>query len=80
MYSNERIRLTVDENGYPTPKTSPKVIATASGASVGAALATVVVWGIEFTTKVDLPDVVEGSISVIFVAAIGWAAGYIKKP
>ena len=71
---------TLDAEGKPTSKTAPKVIASSAGGSVGVALSVLVIWVIEQTTKVDLPIPVEGSISVVFVAAFGWLAGYIKKP
>lgn len=63
----------------PSSKTQPKVVAAATGAGIGAALATVVIWGIEAPTGFDIPDVVEGAITVLVSAAVSWASGYIKK-
>lgn len=72
--------LTLDAEGKPTNKTAPKVKAAAAGGSIGMALATLVIWGIEYPTSIDLPIPVEGAIGIIFVALASWAAGYIKKP
>lgn len=40
------------------------------GSTLGAALATVAIWLIEF--GVAIPDAVEGALVVIFTFAVGW--------
>jgi hypothetical protein len=76
----ELVRLTLDENGEPTSKTVPKVKAAAAGGSIGAALAVIVIWGIEYPTGVDIPIFVEGAIQVVFVASFTGLAGWLKRP
>lgn len=71
---------TTDENGLPTAKPQPKVVAATAGAGVGAAVSTIGVYLIETLGRVDLPDAVEGAILVLVSAGVAFAAGYIKKP
>lgn len=47
---------------------SPKV----TGAAVAAAVTTLVVWGVEASTGIDLPTVVEGAALVLLTFGAGW--------
>lgn len=46
-------------------------VTTASTA--GAALAVILIWGFETATHIDIPDLVEGAITVLCTAASGAA-------
>lgn len=72
--------VTTNEIGEPTARPQPKVVAAASGAAFGAALTTLILWGIETSTKIDLPEAVEGAALVIITTGIAFLAGYIKRP
>lgn len=72
--------VTTDENGEPTTKAQPKVVAATAGAGVGAAVSTLAIYLIETLAKVDLPEAVEGAALVLISAGVAFLAGYIKKP
>lgn len=72
--------VTTDEQGIPTSRPQPKVLAATAGASVGAAVSTIGVYLIETLGRIDLPDVVEGAILVIVSSGVAFLAGYIKRP
>jgi len=71
---------TLDANGNPTAVPQPKVIAATAGAGVGAAAATVIIWIIEATIGVDIPEGVELAGGVLLTAAVSFAAGYLRRP
>lgn len=71
---------TTDAAGQPTGIPQPKVIAGAVGAGVGAAASELGIWIVESAAGIDIPSAVEGSITVLVVAAVGFLAGYIKRP
>lgn len=71
---------TTDGSGSPTLIPQPKVIAGAVGAGVGAATAELGIWIVESTAGIDIPSAIEGSITVLVVALVGFLAGYIKRP
>jgi hypothetical protein len=68
------------ETGEPTAVPNPKVLAATGGAVVGAAAGAVLVYVIETTTGVDIPEGVEGSIVALVAAAISFVGGYVKHP
>lgn len=72
--------VTLNEDGEYTNAPQPKVIAATSGAGVGAAVATLVVWIVEITTGIDVPALVEGATAVLTAAGLGFAAGWIERP
>ncbi|WP_273843971.1 hypothetical protein [Rubrobacter calidifluminis] len=54
---------------------SPKV----TGATIGAALTTLVLYAIETIWHVDLPASVEGAILTLLVALVTFVAGYLPE-
>lgn len=71
---------TTDETGTPTARPQPKVIAATTGATIGAAATTIGVYVFETATSIDLPVSIESAALVLNTAAVGFLAGYIKRP
>lgn len=76
----QNTNVTTNALGQPTGIPQPKVLAATAGAGVGAAVAELGTWIIESSSGIDIPGNVEGAITVIVVAAVGFIAGYIKRP
>lgn len=55
----------------PATDISPKVAA----ATAAAALTTILVWGVELATGLDIPSIVEGSFTTLLV----FGAGYLVR-
>lgn len=72
--------ITTDENGVPTSKPQPKVVAATIGAGVGAAASTILFYLIELWSGTDVPELVEGAGLVLITAALGFVSGYVKRP
>ena len=72
--------VTTDAAGVPTATPQPKVIAATVGAGVGAAASTILFYLIELWTATDVPEIVEGAGLVLVTAALGFVAGYVKRP
>lgn len=56
-----------------------KVVAATAGAGVGAAVSVVLVWVIEASAKIDIPETVELAVPIIIGTALTFAAGYFKR-
>lgn len=63
----------------PSTKPQPKVVAATAGASVGAALSVVLVWIVEASAHIDIPEAVELAVPVILCAGLAFLGGYYKK-
>jgi hypothetical protein len=59
------------ENDRPADDISPKVTA----AALAAAVTTIAVWVIEYTTGIDIPSLVEGAVTTVLV----FAGGYLVR-
>lgn len=57
----------------------PKVYAATAGAGVGSALGTIIVWVINASTGVEIPDGVELAIGVVLTAGLAFVGGYFKR-
>lgn len=58
---------------------SPKVTASTIAAPVAVAATAVLVYVVESTAGIDIPELVEGSIAVLLAAAGAFVAGYVKR-
>lgn len=63
----------------PSRKPQPKVVAATAGAGVGAAISVVLVWAIEASAKIDIPETVELAVPIIIGTGLTFLAGYFKK-
>lgn len=55
----------------PADEISPKV----GAATLGAAVGIILVWAVEATTGIDVPDLVEGAVAVLLT----FGAGYLVR-
>ena len=60
-------------------KVNPKVTYAAGGAAVGSAIATVAVWIVEATARLEVPSEVELALGVIVAAGLAFASGWAKS-
>lgn len=60
-------------------KINPKVTFASGGAAVGSAIATVAVWAVEATARIDVPGEVELALGVILTAGLAFLAGWSKS-
>lgn len=60
-------------------KINPKVSYAAGGAAVGSAIATVAVWIVEASARIEVPSEVELAAGVIVASALAFASGWIKR-
>ena len=72
--------VTTDAGNRKTAAVQPKVAAATVGAGVGVALSTIVVWVIEATAVIDIPESVELAGGVVVTAGLSFLAGYFKRP
>jgi hypothetical protein len=72
--------VTTDAAGVPTKTPQPKVVAGTVGAGVGAAVSEIGIWLVESTAHIDIPGGVEAAIVIVVTAALGFVAGYLKRP
>lgn len=63
----------------PSKTPQPKVVAATAGAGVGAAISVVLVWVIEASAKIDIPEGVELAIPIIIGTGLTFLAGYFKR-
>lgn len=69
-------------NSHPEPvsaKPQPKVVAATVGAGVGSAVATIVVWIVNISAAVEVPEGVELALGIVLTAALAFVGGYWKK-
>lgn len=69
----------IDHVKSPSKKPQPKVVAATAGAGVGAAISVVLVWVIEASVKIDIPETVELAVPIIIGTGLTFLAGYFKK-
>jgi hypothetical protein len=72
--------VTTDAAGAPTKTPQPKVVAGTVGAGVGAAVGEIAIYVIETAARIDIPTGVEAAILIVVTAALGFVAGYVKRP
>lgn len=60
-------------------KINPKVTYAAGGAAVGSAIATVAVWIVEATARIEVPGEVALALGVILTAGLSFASGWLKR-
>ena len=58
---------------------SPKVTASTVAAPVAVAATAVLVYVIESTAGIDIPELVEASIAVLLAAGAAFVAGFVKR-
>lgn len=64
-----------------TDATARKVVGSTAGASVGAALSTILIWFAESQwPAVDLPETVEVAATTLVTAFLTYMAGYYTRP
>lgn len=56
-----------------------KVVSATVGAGVGSALATIIVWVVNVSTGVDVPEAVELASGVVLTAGLAFVGGYWKR-
>lgn len=56
-----------------------KVWAATGGSVVGVAASTIIVWIVEASAKIDIPESVELAVPVVITAGLTFLAGYYKK-
>lgn len=69
------------DHGVNAPSSRPqkKVVAATAGAGIGAAVSVVLVWAIEASANIDIPESVELAIPIIIGTALTFVAGYFKR-
>lgn len=68
-----------DTVNQPSSKPQAKVVAATVGAGVGSATGEVLVWIIEASAGIDIPNNVEFAIGVILTAGLAFIGGYFKR-
>lgn len=64
---------------HPSAKPQPKVVAATVGAGVGAAVSVILVWIIEASANIDIPETVELAVPIVIGAGLTFLAGYFKR-